>query len=188
MAAKRFKWKRKSQSTSKTSFNCSQQVKNKIKEAKTHGPLKEKTIENILSCQNSFVGCFAADELSSLVLKFPCFIIVNLDKRNMKGSHWIAIGCFKNKLEIFDPLGFDLFSWPKISCDLLFFLHKYSFSRKILLSKRIQAPQSQNCGLYCIYYVMTRKFKSFSLLQSIFSSKLSLNDSILIKQFYHVNA
>ena len=183
MASKKFKWKRKSKSATKASFNCSRQVKIKIKEAKAFGPLNEKTIENILSCQNSFAGCFAANELSNVVLKSPCFIIVNLDKRNMKGSHWIAIGYFKNKIEIFDPLGFDIFAWPRISCDLLFFLHKYSFTRKILLSKRIQAPQSNYCGLYCIYYVMTRKIKSFSLLQSIFSSYLSLNDSILIKQF-----
>ena len=187
MASKKFKWKRKSQSSSKTSFNCSQQVKIQIQETKAFGPLSEQTIEKILSCQSSFVGCFAADELSNVIIKSPCFIIVNLDRRKMKGSHWIAIGCFKNKIEIFDPLGFDLVAWPKISCDLLFFLHKYSFSRKILFSKRIQANNSQNCGLYCIYYVMTRKFKSFSLLQSIFSSNLRLNDSILVKQFLCVN-
>ena len=183
MATKRFKWKRKSKSSPKTSFNCSRQVKIKIKEAKAFGPLNEKTIENILSCQNSFVGCFAADELSNLILKSPSFIIVNLDKRNMTGSHWIAVGLFQNKLEIFDPLGFDLFSWPKISCDLLHFLHKYSFSRKNLVSKRLQDNESQNCGLYCIYYVMRRKLQSFKSLQSIFSSNCTLNDSILIKQF-----
>ena len=183
MASRRFKWKRKHKSASKTSFNCSEQIKIKIQKAKTFGPLKEKTIENILSCQSSFVGCFAANELSNLIVKSPCFLIVNLDNRNMTGSHWIAIGVFKNKLEIFDPLGFNLFLWPKISCDLLYFLHKYSFSRKVLVSKRIQASGSRNCGLYCIYYVMSRKIKSFQSLQSIFSSNCSLNDSILIKQF-----
>ena len=183
MASRRFKWKRKHKSASKTSFNCSEQVKIKIQKAKALGPLNEKTIENILSCQSSFVGCFAANELSNLMVKSPCFLIVNLDKRYMAGSHWIAVGVFKNKLEIFDPLGFDLFSWPKISCDLLYFLHKYSFSRKVLVSKRIQASKSQNCGLYCIYYVIRRRFQSFKSLQSIFSSNCSLNDSILIKQF-----
>ena len=183
MASRRFKWKREHKSTSKTSFNCSKKVKIKIQKAKAFGPLNEKTIENILSCQSSFVGCFAANELKNLMVKSPCFLIVNLDTRDKPGSHWIAIGVFKNKLEIFDPLGFDLFSWPKISCDLLHFLHKYSFSRKVLVSKRIQAYKSQNCGLYCIYYVMSRKIKSFLSLQSIFSSNCSLNDSILIKQF-----
>ena len=183
MASRRFKWKRKHKSASKTSFNCSEQIKIKIQKAKTFGPLNEKTIENILSCQSSFVGCFAANELSNLIVKSPCFLIVNLDNRNMAGSHWIAIGVFKNKLEIFDPLGFNLFSWPKVSCDLLYTLHKYSFSRKVLVFKRIQASKSRNCGLYCIYYVMSRKKKSFQSLQSIFSSNCSLNDSILIKQF-----
>jgi len=184
MATQKFKWKRKRQLTSKTTFNCSQQVKIKIKKAKTLGPLDEKTIENILSCQNSFVGCFASNELSRLVFKSPCFMIVNLDKRNMSGSHWIAIGIFANKLEIFDPLGFDIFAWPTLSCDLLYFLHKYSFSRRLLFSKRIQPNVSEFCGLYCIYYVVTRQNHSFQKSQSVFSSNIFLNDSILLNQFY----
>ena len=183
MATKKFKWKRKRKLASKTSFNCSQQTKIKIKKAKALGPLDEKTIESILSCQNSFVGCFASDELSHHIFKSPCFMIVNLDKRNMPGSHWIAIGLFTNKLEIFDPLGFDIFAWPTLPCDLLYFLHKYSFSRRVLLSKRIQPNNSELCGLYCIYYVLSRQNHSFQNLQSLFSSNISLNDSILLNHF-----
>ena len=183
MVSEKFNWKRKRKLASKTSFNCSQQVKTKIKKAKTFGPLDEKTIENILSCQNSFAGCFASDEITSMFFKSPCFIIVNLDSRKSNGSHWITIGLFTNKLEVFDPLGFDIFSWPKISCDLLYFLHKYSFSRRVLISKRIQSEISDLCGLYCIYYVMSRTNHSFKSLQSIFSSNLLLNDSILLNYF-----
>lgn len=183
MASKQFNWKRKRKLTSKTSFNCSEQIKVKIKKAKAFGALNEKTIENILSCHNSFVGCFASDELDQMIFKSPCFIIVNLDKRNMIGSHWIAIGLFKHKLEIFDPLGFDVFAWPKISCDLLYFLHKYSFSRRVFLSKRLQSPNSDLCGFYCIYYVLSRQYQSFQKLQSVFSSNLFLNDSIVLNQF-----
>ena len=183
MATKKFEWKRKRKLASKTPFNCSQQTKIKIKKAKALGPLDEKTIESILSCQNSFVGCFASDELSHHIFKSPCFIIVNLDERNMSGSHWIAIGLFANKLEIFDPLGFDIFAWPTLPCDLLYFLHKYSFSRRVLVSKRIQSNDSQLCGLYCIYYVLSRQNHSFQNLQSLFSSNISLNDSILLNQF-----
>ena len=183
MGSKKFKWKRKRKPTAKTSFNCSEQVKIKIKKAKTLGTLNEKTIENILSCHNSFVGCFASDELSQMTFKSPCFFIVNLDRKHMNGSHWVAIGLFTNKLEIFDPLGFDILAWPKISCDLLNFVHKFSFSRRILISRRIQSNQSDLCGLYCIYYVMSRQNHSFLKLQSLFSSRLRLNDSILLNQF-----
>ena len=183
MATKKFEWKRKRKLAAKTTFNCSQKIKIKIKKAKALGPLDEKTIENILSCQNSFVGCFASDELSHHIFKSPCFIIVNLDKRNMSGSHWIAIGFFANKLEIFDPLGFDIFAWPTLPCDLLYFLHKYSFSRRVLFSKRIQPNDSELCGLYCIYYVLTRRNHSFQTLQSLFSSNILLNDSILLNNF-----
>ena len=145
------------------------------------------TINHLLNCVPNFIGCYAEDELSSMMFNsFPCFLIVNIDPAHMTGSHWLALGIFRDRIEIFDPLGFELFSWPKISCDLLYFLHKYSFSRKVLVSKRIQASKSQNCGLYCIYYVMSRKIKSFQSLQSIFSSNCSVNDSILIKQFYFI--
>ena len=41
MGTKKFKWKRKRESTTKTSFNCSEQVKIQIKKAKTLGPLDE---------------------------------------------------------------------------------------------------------------------------------------------------
>ena len=180
MGRTKFKWKRENKLTTKKTFYCSRKVKAKIQKTKIDGLLDKKTIENFLSCRNSFVGCFAADEISDLMVKSPCFIIVNLDNRNMSGSHWIAIGCFEKKIEIFDPLGFDLFDWPRIPCTLLNFLHKYSFSRKIKISKRLQSPKSVLCGLFCVFYIMTRSFKSFDYIQSVFSSNLNRNDSILV--------
>ena len=183
MGGSKFKWKRKNKLATKKTLNCSREVKTKIKKTKIDEPLDKKTIESLLSCQNSYVGCFAADELSDLMVKSPCFIIVNLDNKNMAGSHWIAIGYFENKIEIFDPLGFDLFDWPRIPCTLLYFLHKYSFSRKIKISKRLQSSKSVLCGLFCVFYIMSRPFKSFDYIQSVFSSNLNRNDSILIKSF-----
>ena len=179
----KFEWKRFRQSSTKKTFNCSQRIKTKVKKAKNGGSFDEKTIESILSCRNSFAGCYAANELENLFIKTPCFIIVNLDDRQMNGSHWIAIGCFQNKLEIFDPLGFDLSKWPRLPSSLLSFLHKYSFARKIKISKRLQSHNSNLCGLFCIFYVMNRPYKSFSRLQSVFSSHLRLNDSILVRSF-----
>ena len=182
MVGKQFKWKRRLESTSTKALHCSREIKIKVKKAKTIG-FNEKIIQEILKCQHSFAGCYSADELNNLIVKSPCFIIVNLDDRNMKGSHWLAIGCFDKKLEIFDPLGFNIFAWPRLPCSLLHFLHKYSFSRQIKISKRLQSTKSNLCGLYCIFYVMNRRFKSFESLQSVFSSQLSLNDSILAKFF-----
>ena len=186
MDGKKFKWKRNRESSTTKTLNCSREIKIKVKKTKTVG-FNEKTIQEILKCQNSFAGCFSADELENIVVKPPCFIMVNLDDRSMTGSHWLAIGCFDKKLEIFDPLGFDLFSWPRIPCALLYFLHTYSFTRQIKISKRLQSSKSRLCGLYCIFYIMFRRFKSFESLQSVFTSKLSLNDSILTKFFYKLN-
>ena len=182
MVEKQFKWKWRSKSSTTKTLYCNREIKIKVKKAKTFG-INEKSIEEILKCQSSFLGCYSADELNTLSIKAPCFLIVNLDNRNMSGSHWLAIGCFENKLEIFDPLGFDIFAWPRLPCSLLYFLHRYSFSRRIKISKRIQSSKSTLCGLYCIFYIMNRPYKSFESLQSVFSSQLSLNDSILAKFF-----
>ena len=182
MVGKQFKWKWRPKSSTTKTFHCNREIKIKVKKAKTFG-INEKSIQEILKCQNSFLGCYSADELDNLSVKSPCLFIVNLDNRNMSGSHWLAIGCFDKKLEIFDPLGFDIFAWPRLPCPLLYFLHRYSFSRRIKISKRIQSSKSTLCGLYCIFYIMNRPFKSFEALQSVFSSQLSLNDSILAKLF-----
>ena len=84
--------------------------------------LREKTILRLGKCLPSFLGCFAENELASLKLQtFPCFLISNIDTRNMKGSHWIGLGIFKDRVEIFDTLGFNVFNWSRVPCSLLNF-------------------------------------------------------------------
>ena len=85
--------------------------KDKIQKAlKAKKGLKSDLIKRILKCSPNFIGCFAENELKSLYFgSLPCFLVVNLDSSYMSGSHWIGIGIFRNKLEVFDSLGFDIF-------------------------------------------------------------------------------
>lgn len=161
-----------------------QKIKHKIKKAKKHQkPIKASSIHRILKCCPNFIGCFAEDELENISLRSNCFLIVNIDSSNMNGSHWIALGLFKDRLEIMDPLGFNIFNWSRVPCTLMNFCHLFGSRRKIQVTKRIQSNLSPLCGFYCIYYVIFRQLFSLHKVQSVFSSDFNKNDIQLIKNF-----
>ena len=161
------------------------EIKQKIKKAQKHKKaIKASSIQRLLKCCPNFLGCFAEDELETLSLRtFPCFLIVNIDSSNLDGSHWIALGLFRDRIEIMDPLGFTIFNWTRVPCKLMNFCHLFGSRRKIHVSKRIQPNFSVLCGYYCIYYVIFRQLFSLHKVQSVFSSNLDKNDLQLIKNF-----
>ena len=120
-----------------------------------------KTIISLIKCFPNFLGCFAQDTLDDSFFNFPCTFLVNIDSYGQKGSHWLAIGLFENTLEIFDPLGFKMFRWDSVPCNLLRFLHLYGRNRKVLISKRVQLLKSTNCAFYSLFYVLKRASLSF---------------------------
>ena len=154
-----------------------------IKAKKNQKGTTNKKINKLLSCKPNFIGCFAEDEISSITFtSFPCFLIVNTDSSSMPGSHWIAMGIFKDRIEIFDPLGFKFFNWSRIPCDLLKSLHRLSQHRKLLISQRIQSDKSVLCAFFCMYYCIFRSSVPFSKICLPFKS-LRVNDKVLIKMF-----
>ena len=154
------------------------------KALKTKKGLNSDLINRLLKCSPNFIGCFAENELKSLHFgSLPCFLIVNLGSSYMPGSHWIGIGIFKNKLEVFDSLGFDIFNWPRVPCSLMRLLQQAAVSKKVRISKQLQPNSSSLCGLYSVFYVLYRTHFSFKCLQNVFTSKLSRNDYLLLKLF-----
>ena len=141
-----------------------------------------KTILSLVTCLPNFLGCFAQDTLSESFIRPPCTLLVNIDSFYLPGSHWLAIGLFKDTLEIFDPLGFKMFLWESVPCDLLRFLHQYGQNRKVLISKRVQPLDSYNCAFYTLFYVFQRFHYSFEKIQSCFSS-MKQNENVLKKFF-----
>ena len=164
---------------------CSKNFKTKIKEKKKK--LTAKFITESLKCSPFFLGCYAENQLKTLtVTTFPCFLIVNVDSTEMNGSHWLAIGIFRETIEIFDPLGFTIFNWARVPCDLLDFLHRMSLSREVKVSPRIQSNTSSYCGFYCIFYIILRRFTVLRKIVSRFNTliaRMAENDNVLIKFF-----
>ena len=157
----------------KTAFQSSQKNKK---------GLTCKTIISLVDCFPNFLGCFAQDTLDQSFIRFPVTFLVNVDSFSQKGSHWLAIGLFEKNLEIFDPLGFKMFKWKQIPCELLRFLHRISRKRKVLISKRIQPSHSNNCAFYSLYYVMNRQKYSFRQIQNHFPRR-SVNERVLKNYF-----
>jgi hypothetical protein len=52
---------------------------------------------------DKFIGVYASDEIPKL--KNGQYAILNLDKSNMAGSHWVAICKFNNKVFFYDSFG-----------------------------------------------------------------------------------
>ena len=139
-------------------------------------------ILTLLSKQKNFVGCFASDRIQTLSFQhFPSYFLVNIQPHSKSGSHWLSLGIFRKKLEVFDPLGFDFLKWDLVPCHLLDFLHLQSESREILKSHQIQPSNSKMCTFYCLLYVLLRDKYSLEKILSFFSKNCSLNDSKLYK-------
>ena len=171
------------QQKAKSTYNFTK-IYSKAKEikAKQKG-LTECDIISFLKSSPHFLGCYSDDEISKLILKPTCFIIVNLDASDRPGSHWVALGIFKNSIEVFDSLGFDLLSWPTVPHGLLSFLHRVSFRKRIKVIPRIQSKRSTLCGIFCVFYIILRSRFSLSTILAYFSSSLATNDSKVISFF-----
>ena len=165
--------------------SCSKDLARKIE--KTKEAMNADFITKSLKCQPNFLGCFAQNQFENFTVnQYPTFMIVNTDSYNMKGSHWLAIGIFEKTIEIFDPLGFQIFNWNQVPCQLLSFLHRMSLTRRVIVCPQLQSFESHFCGFYCIFYLILRQFTSLSYIVSFFhllNRKLHRNDSILYKFF-----
>ena len=160
-------------------------IQKEVRKAKNKkSELSSTKIDIFLKCTPNFLGCYPENSLETLTItSFPCYIIVNIDSDEMPGSHWIALGLFRDKIEIVDPLGFSIFNWKRVPCHLMKFCHRFSVNRKIIISKRIQPRDSTLCGFYCIYYILFRQHFTFHSVFRDFMRSLGQNDFKLINKF-----
>ena len=179
------KWKRNSKGGK---FKKSTRINNYYKETKAKIKKIFKTSKNRVKCLEilstlskspHFIGCFSQDDLVKLELSYPCYMIVNIDSRGEPGSHWLALRLDTKRIEIFDPLGFEIFNWKSVPCKLLEFVHDHASNKKLIISPRIQPDSSSKCALYCIFYIFYRNFNSLKRLCSLFSKSLHENDDRL---------
>ena len=170
-----------------TAFRCYSRTKQEIEKAENENQgLSTKKIQKILNCCDSFAGCFARDELSSLsIYSYPVYLIVNTDIRKNRGKHWITIRICHSYVELFDSLG--LIHHNCLPTDILAFIQRFAVSRTFIFNEPTQPRNSILCGFYSIFYVFVRQHCSYKTIESFFSKKLSENDAIIKSFFYFFN-
>lgn len=130
-------------------------------------------------CSRSFIGVYSRDQLPRRLYRFPCSFIVNTDKQNEPGEHWLAFYYDENRhATFFDPCGLS----PSVY-GLEAFLHRTA-NTWTYNSKRIQSFFSVLCGQICLFFIYF-KSKRFSLnyITSLFSNNYEDNEKIILNFF-----
>lgn len=128
-----------------------------------------------------FIGVYARDELPVL-RKFPCCFILNTAKRTHEGKHWLAFYFdTKKRCYFFDSYGnkpdfFNLENYIK------------KLTNKVIYNKKIiQSWSSQNCGFYCVIFLILKSSNySMKTITNQFSDICEENDEKInkLKNFF----
>ena len=127
--------------------------------------LTNRYIYNLLSKFSlSFKGVFSCDNIPYLT-EYNVSIICNFSKANTKGTHYVAIYIFKDKIIYFDPLG--LKCVVNSICNYLRIYNKTIIESNFM----IQHPLSFHCGFFCIGFIFAMdKNISLQLYHNLFTT------------------
>ena len=118
-------------------------------------------------------GIYAINTLPVLV-KYPAALIVNLDKSNSGGSHWVAIFINTKRKGIY----FDSFGRPPPK-PVVSFLRR-NCNMYYVNNIQYQDNQSVYCALFCIVFIFYA-VRGFNILSKFNTVHLKKNDEIVKK-------
>ena len=132
-------------------------------------------IEDILSYDKHFMGCFASNQLPSFPSSFPKSMIINTDTANSSGEHWVAL-VLKKKCCFY----FDSFGLPVMNNNILNFLSD-NYKKFTYTNVCIQSASSDYCGKFCIAFInhVHSKYSYDTFIKQFNFVKLYKNDLIV---------
>lgn len=108
--------------------------------------------------KNYFIGVYPLDRIPKIIKNKPALLIVNHDKSNSPGSHWVAIYLpVKGSPEYFDSFGIE-----PLHKEFLKFFKKNKYTRVLYNKTQLQDFVSTVCGQYCCVYLL-HKAKNITL-------------------------
>lgn len=132
-----------------------------------------------------FEGVFPLDKIPNKIQGKPALIVVNTDKSNQPGAHWIAI--------YLPPVGraeyFDSYGRKPIQKEIFNFFKRNNIHSIIYNKTLLQDYFSSVCGQYCCVYLLY-KSKNWSLNNFVkqFDKKKSLHENDkYVKQIFSNN-
>ena len=131
-------------------------------------------INSVLENVGIFKGVYPSDLVPIYIQKDPQTYIINTADSNHPGEHWIAIALYDNKCLYFDSFGYQL-----LNLVILNKLKKAGVLQYQFNNKQIQPFQSENCGYYCIAFILAcQNGVVFSKFLNNFSLNPEENDEI----------
>lgn len=106
-------------------------------------------------------------------------LIVNTDKSNMPGEHWVALYKVNDCVIYFDSFGL-----PPLHEEIIKFIKANSIKGWYYNTINFQSVYSNTCGVYCVFY-LTNYFNggNFENFCKIFNFNCNINDK-LAKKLY----
>ena len=124
-------------------------------------------------------GVVALNQIPVRVQK-PTIFIVNSDPSGLPGRHWYAV-FFTAINEHFDSAGF----YPNAVLEAELIVHGPRFCYN---DNRVQAYNTETCGLFCLFYCYFRcRGSTFHEIMNMFSKNLQVNE-FMVKYFYSLTS
>lgn len=102
-------------------------------------------------------GVISSDQIDELPKKFPIGFVMNLDKSNQKGSHWVAAYISNDAVEYFDPFGKEPSDSFKIDIQKFIKKLKVPVMMKLKVNKvQRQHGNSIKCGYHSMRFLDDR--------------------------------
>ena len=142
--------------------------------------MDEKTINEALKNEERYLGSYALDELSEIKVSFyPSFIVLNLDLRKNKGTHWVAVAIYDSHLFVCDSLG-GILPDDRLPKNIISFLAPLTTNKKVVMTRQLQPLDSGTCGLYCITFIhQLSTFNCICEFLRLFTTDLHRNDMVI---------
>lgn len=131
----------------------------------------------------NFNGVYACDEIAKSNKYAKSFIVVNTAQRKQKGKHWLLFFRHEDKSFYFDSIAAEINSYGDCVKDG-FSKYADGCNNVYYSKKRLQACDSDVCGIYCIFAGRELcKRKSINTIEEMFSINLKKNDQKIICWF-----
>ncbi|CAC5417050.1 unnamed protein product [Mytilus coruscus] len=138
------------------------------------------TLRCIVNCDpvlsQKVIKVFSADEIPKSQSSYPTAFIINTDRKQDPGRHWLAFYVTSHRGEFFDSYGRKPSSYSDVFNDF-FVVNNLTLQHN---DKRLQSSDSKVCGYYCIYYLINRcRGVPMNEIIHTFSNDLSNNDTFV---------
>ena len=133
-----------------------------------------------------YKGTYSSDKIPINNRKSPQAFIVNTARNNSPGEHWIGLICDESCCYYFDSFGNE-----NLNIDILNKMKQYGFQRYQYNTRPIQSVFSENCGYFCIAFILSYISNvPYNVFLNKFSSDTLSNNEIcysLIKKYISQN-